>query len=157
MAFVLVGLYLMWITPLRLSWALRLAQPPPAVRWALRVWGVQIALPHFRARRRLPRSGLSLGALAPALRLLKRAVRIQRLEIHVLAGGDAAAAAVVTGLLRAADGLVPRVRIRCAPAWGRAGALRAKCILDARLGTLWTAALLGAFLLRRARKKEEGP
>lgn len=157
MAVLLIALYLVWITPLRLSSGLRLIAPGRRVRLRLQVWGVGVPLrlpAHRKKKRRLPGPSALRQAL-PALKLLLRGLHVRRLEVAVRAGGDAAAAAVLTGLLRTLNGLWPRARLRCDPAFGGESALRARCILDARLGTIGTAALLGAFLLWRARKKEE--
>ena len=74
---------------------------------------------------------------------LRRAVQVTRLEAAVrLGGGDAAALALLTGLLRAVGGLLPGLRLRCVPVLGGKSGLRAVCIAEARLGILCTAWLM---------------
>ena len=142
MAGLLIAAYCIWIAPLRLVWAL--AWPGGGSRTVLRVWG--IALPFRRRRRKGKRGGPGLRALLPLLRY----VRVRRLEIALNPGGDAAAAALAAGLLRALAGAFPGIPLRCGPAFGGPGGVRVLCILEARLGMIGTAALL------RRRRKEAG-
>ncbi|MCR4885684.1 MAG: hypothetical protein K5919_02065 [Clostridiales bacterium] len=149
MALVLIVLYVIGITPLRLS--ARVQYPgagPPRV--CLRAWGVR--LPPGKK----PLAG-GIGGLRgklPALRAILKHVTVRRLEIRLRVGGDAARAALITGFVRGVAGLVPRAGIRCDPGFGETGALRAECILDARLGILLAAALAGRFARKARRKKE---
>ena len=149
MALVLIVLYVIGITPLRLS--ARFQYPgkgPPRV--CLRAWGVR--LPPGKK----PLAG-GLGGLRgglPALRAVLKHVTVRHLEVRLRVGGDAALAAVITGLVRGIAGLLPRAGIRCDPGFGETGALRAKCILEARLGILLAAALAGRFARKARRKKE---
>ena len=149
MVWLMIVLYLIGITPLRLTALIRYPGDRPA-RVFLRAWGVR--LPPGKK----PLAG-GIGGLRgglPALRAILKHVTVRRLEIRLRVGGDAARAALITGFVRGVAGLVPRAGIRCDPGFGETGALRAECILDARLGILLAAALAGRFARKARRKKE---
>ena len=157
MAAVLTVLYILSITPLRLFGAV---DRPGRGGWAvLRIWGVPVRLDRMSAFKKPGGLRLSLPALrgaVPVLRLLNRGISVKRLDVDIRLGGwDAAHLAVLTGLIRGVGGLWPRARLRCRPAWGQPTALRGTCILETRLGILWTAALAGLIAQRRGRKREE--
>ena len=172
-------LYGLWITPLRLGVDLRVGETLPWAAWGVLVWGVPIRgqvglqrdgtgalqLASVPRRKRsfrpasdthiLRRFAAAIGRPGPGRRLLRRGTCLARLDVMVQAGGDAARAALLTGLIQAAAGCLPRVRLRCRTVYGGAGALRARCIVDVRLGILWTAALMGWLNRPRAGWKEE--
>lgn len=175
-------LFGLWITPLRLGAAVRLGDALPRAAWGVMVWGVPIrgriglkrdAGGRLRLTSASPGRGRRLPMLrrpavwagrrfaaacsrpGPGRRLLKRGARLVLLDAEVRLGGDAARAAVLTGLVRAAAALLPRARLHCFPVPGGRSALRARCIVDVRLGTLWTAALMGWLIRPRAGRKEE--
>ncbi len=152
MAWLLIVCYTLWITPLRLLSALGDGKP----RFLLRIWGIGVHPPKRRRGLGIPGGAKALLPLLPAARWLIRHIRIRQVAVSVQAGGDAAAAALLTGFLRALGGLVPKAHIRCTPRFGDSGAWRAQCIADVRLGTIGTAALMGLWLLWRARRKKGG-
>ena len=150
MAAVLIALYLIGITPLRLTALIRYPGDRPA-RVFLRAWGFRLPT---GGGMRLSGGSAGLREALPVLRDLLRHSTLRRLEIRIRVGGDAARAALITGYLRALDAAVPRAQISCVPAFGEKGTLRAGCILDARLGILLAAALAGR-LQRKARRNKE--
>ena len=84
--------------------------------------------------------------------LLKRGVRVLRAEAACEIGfQDAAAAALLTGLVRAVSGFVPVLKLTARP--GPRFALAAKCIAESRLGILWAAYALR--LWGRGRKEDK--
>lgn len=150
MVWLMIVLYLIGITPLRLTALIRYPGDRPA-RVFLRAWGFRLPT---GGGMRLSGGSAGLREALPVLRGLLRHSTLRRLEIRVRVGGDAALAAVITGLVRGIAGLLPRAGIRCDPGFGETGALRAKCILEARLGILLAAALAGRFARKARRKKE---
>ena len=179
----LLLIYCLWITPLRAGASLTLGPGMPRAAWGILAWGVgvrgglrlrrdprgRLRLETHRARRlwhvlhaprrRGSRDGMKrlAGRARRIKETLSRGVRLRCLEITVQAGGDAARAALITGALRALNAVWPRADIRCRPAFGAETAVRVRCIVETRLGTLWTAVLLGWFIHRRQGRKEEQP
>ena len=132
----------------------RNADGKPEIRFFFR--GRRLYPVRNRRPRELPRLLSLPKRLGPARTLLRRGVRLRALEIAARIGGqDAARVALLTGLIRALSPAAPIVRVRCEPAFGGGSALRARCIADARLGTLLAACLLGGISLLRAGRKEE--
>ena len=178
LAVFLIFLYLLLITPVRFGAA---AAWHGGVRAegaaAVLIWGVRVQagfrvfrdetgklrlFSDFRGRRHaagdpLPNALTLLKTLKRAnisSTLLKKGVRLRALSAEAEVGGmDAAAVALCTGLLRALDALLPGVRIQARPVFQGSGGLRARCIAEARLGTLMAIGALGLLSLRR--QKEE--
>ena len=150
MALFLIVLYLIGITPLRLT-AFFVHPGERPNRICLRAWGVR--LPKI-GKGRFSARGLRPGAILPVLRAAAGHIAVRRLELCVRVGGDAARAALITAFLRSLGPAFPRAQISCVPAFGEKGSLRAGCILDARLGILLAAALAGRFAQSARRKKE---
>ena len=182
MAVLLIGAYLLWITPLRAGAWVRFGGGRPRGELGVMVWGaalragvewkrdqdgrlgLQIA---FRGRwffltpgkkRKQADPGRVIRAFkgaAAARTLLRRTVILQRADITAAVGGESAArTARITGALRALGAAAPMVRVRCRPVFGGHSAAEARCIVETRLGTLITACLLGAISYRRAGRKE---
>ena len=181
MAWILAALYCLSITPLRLGADLSLHPSLPRAAWGLLIWGLRIggraewrpdaagrgdpaaALTEWLLRRqrkrgrRTPRMKRLRAVLLarPTRRLLQKSIRVRQLTVTLQIGGDAARAALLTGVVRAAAPLLPRARIRCRPAFGGKSALHARCIVETRLGTLMAAGLLGWLSCLWSGRKEE--
>ena len=167
-----VALFLLLIAPVKLGAAAGVGREGIRIRLGLMVWGLRwqgaIRLQQGRAvllirGRQVPLPPRKQGSppAASTLRHLffpdpaqsrRRGVRITRAELHLDVGSrDAAAAALLTGLLRAAACLIPGVRITARPRMGGLWAARALCIAESRLGILCVAYALAL----KAGKKEE--
>ncbi len=115
-----------------------------ALRLAVSAGNSQLSLP-----RRKRKAGTGIRLLGLMLKsngkksALRRAVRVEAMDVRVrLGGGDAAALALGTGLLRSLNGLLPALRVRCVPGLGARTEIAVRCIAEARLGILLTAWLL---------------
>ena len=180
----LIGLFLLGITPVRLGAAVALGQGRP--RWAVGVmlWGVRLQgqlTVKFRWMEGAPQAVLCLGKrqhiLKPRAGGGKRALALIRALLKTEAkrrapsgftrfslsgavrvgGEDAALVAQWTGALRALGGLLPGTEVACFPAFGGTWALRLRCIAETRLGILWAAALRTFVRTHRAGRKEDKP
>lgn len=182
MAWLLAALYCLVITPLRLGVDVSLRSSLPRAAYGALIWGVRIAgraqwqqdarghghLQATIAGRPLPlqkkkrgrRGSHWIKKLRPAVRArpIRRLIR-KNVQVHwavsLQIGGDAAWAALLTGLIRAIAPLIPRADIRCHPIFGGSSALHAQCIVETRLGTLIAAGLLGWLSCLWSGRKEE--
>ncbi len=176
----LIALYLLLITPLRLGVWLHCEGVSPGAAVGVRVWGAPgrwrltigrgengapALLINGRAVRKTPQSRRKrknarrvLYALLRADKargLLLRGVQVELLTLRVqLGGGNAAAVALAAGALRAALCRVRRGDVRVTPAFGGGSALRGVCIVSARLGMLLVCCAAGLLAYARAGKKE---
>lgn len=167
----LIVLFLLWITPVKAGLLLRAGEDGTQGEIGVMAWGIPLRFSLRRGRRGLeavfhgrpvalprPRGKSAAGPAALSLLLpgkaspLRRAVTVREAEIALQIGlRDAAAAALLTGLIRAAAGLLPGIRLRAVPCLGGGWALRARCIAEGRAGMLWTAYALSA---RRAKEEK---
>ena len=184
MAVFLIVLYLLFITPVGLGAAAAVGfggRPEGAA--AVSLWGVRLQInaaivrdgqgqcrliTTFRQKPRQALLGKKPAKLTRFLRvlrsaedtpkLLRRIIRLRDFSLHAdVAVQDAASVALLTALLRMADAFFGQaVHITANPVFSGRGGLRARCIVETRLGTLWTAALLGSGRLLLRRKKEAG-
>lgn len=183
-AWLLIGMYVLLITPLRLGAALRLGDADgPRGAAGVMLWGVTLqaqarAVRDGQGRLRLEttfRGRLLPGNQDPsgptqsivrilkALRraniartLLKKTVRLHSLTVDGYIGlEDAAATALCVGAFRALAAVIPGMRCRLSPRFGGKSRVSGLCIVDTRLGTLLAVCLLGAASLFLAGKKEE--
>lgn len=183
-AWLLIGMYVLLITPLRLGVALRLGEADgPRGAAGVMLWGVTLqaqarAVRDDQGRLRLEtsfRGKLLPGNRDPSgpaqgvVRVLKalkraniaRALLKKTVRLHILAVDgsigleDAAATALCVGTLRALAAIIPKMRCRLVPHFEGKSQVSALCIVDTRLGTLLAVCLLGAASLLLAGKKEE--
>ena len=178
MAVFLIVLYLLFITPVGLGAAAAVGSGGrPEGAAAVMLWGFRMQVnaaiekneqgqyqfvTTFRkkARRTQPKTQLFSRVLRSVYRshgLLRRVIRLRDLSLHADVGTmDAAAVALWTALLQSASAFTgDRVHITARPAYSRQGGLRVRCIVETRLGMLWTAGALGGRGLLTGRKKEE--
>lgn len=178
MAVFLILFYLVLITPVRFGAAVTWHGDSRAEGAAAAlVWGVRVQLglrlyrdeagrlrliSAFHGRQRRPGGSIrnlltllkALGRANISRALLKRGVQLTEFSVRAEVGGmDAAAVALCTGLLRALDALLPEAVINARPAFQGQGSFRARCIAEARLGTLIAIGTLGFLSLKR--QKEE--
>ena len=181
MRWMLLGLFLLLITPIRIGALARWAGHAPKLTVGVMVWGVR-AQTELRFRRdeagalrltagigkrtvplRLPgeNAGNGLKALALLLRSnadrarLRKAVRVRALDVFLQIGGENAAfIALAAGFLQALNPLLPQAHIVCRPSFGGETKAYLRCIAEARLGIL-LAAWLRWRKERRAGQKEE--
>lgn len=183
-AWLLIGIYVLLITPLRLGVALRFGETE-GLRGAagIMLWGITLqaqarAVRDAQGRLRLettfrgrmlpgsqdpsgPTQGIlrMLKALKRANRaraLLKKTVRLHALTLDGSIGlEDAAATALCVAALQALAAVIPGMRSRLAPRFDGKSLVSGLCIVDTRLGTLLAVCLLGAVSLALAGKKEE--
>ena len=188
MAWALIVLYLVAVTPLRAGVILHIgggqgiSGAAGVIIWGVRI-GLKIGLIRNAAGKRqlfigrrmplpgeapapapAPGAGEILGWLRAVKRanrgrtLVKNAVSLDDLQLDALVPGfGAASAAVFTGLLQAAGGLIPGLRVRARPAYQGVGAARVRCMISCRLGMLLAACALGTVSYLMERKKEEKP
>ena len=164
MAAVLTVLFLLWITPVKAGAAVRWDGKELRAELGLMIWGARLrgearlgggksewrllgrkaALP----RRRKPHPSAlrffrSLGRVYASHPWLKQGGRIERAEAEIGLGvKDAAAAALLCGLIRAAGGGSPRARIGACPRPDGKWSGRGLCIIEGRAGMLWLACAL---------------
>ena len=181
MRWMLLGLFLLLITPLRVGAAARWTGHAPTLTVGVTVWGVR-AQTEICFRRdeagallltagigkkaiplRLPgeNAGNGLKALALLLRsnadraMLRNAVRVSALDVFLQIGGqNAAFIALAAGFLQALNPLLPQANLVCRPSFGGETKAYLRCIAEARLGIL-LAAWLRWRKERRAGQKEE--
>ena len=177
MQWLAIVFFCLMITPLRFGAKVRLDASLHRAAWGVLIWGVrfhgEIALrrdeagvlrlaaspplptPIRRQTHPKRRFAFALRRSRPARYVLLRGSHIALLDVSVQIGGDAARAALLTGLVRAVGSRLPQARLRCVPRFGGASALDARCIVDVRLGTIGAAALTGWLNRPRAGRKEE--
>lgn len=137
-----------------LIWGLRLQGDILFRQGKTELWfrGRQVPIP--RRKKGRPSAAAILRHLFFPDRPLSRSlgVRVSRAEIRADIGSrDAAAAALLTGLLRAASRIIPGVHIDARPRMEGRWAVQALCIAESRLGILCVAYALAL----KAGKKEE--
>ncbi|MBR1583983.1 MAG: hypothetical protein IJ662_00400 [Clostridia bacterium] len=166
----LLILYALWITPVKAGATLRLGGGPIRGEIGIMIWGLTVQgrygmtdgqfhlwighkLLPTRKDRRVPKLPL-LRHFFRSGPLGIRPVTLQALEIQVDVGAQSAAtAALLCGLLQAAGGVTPILRLQARPRPGQPSALRARCIAQGRLGILLSAYILAA----KAQKEEHHP
>ena len=181
MRWILMGLFLVLITPVRVGAVLRWAGHLPSLTIGLMIWGIQ-AQTEIRARRdeagallltaalgrrnmTLHPGGKNAGKGLKILGLLlksngdravfKKAVQVRALDAYLQIGGENAAfIAILTGFLQALNPLLPQANIVCRPSFHGSTKAYIRCIAEARLGIL-LAAWLRWRRTRRAGRKEE--
>ena len=177
MRWIILGLFLLLISPVRIGAALRWSGQLPTLVIGVMIWGVRVQtsihaerdpagtllLTAALGKRPLHFGGKnadgSLQALAALFRsgsgrtALHGVVQVRKVELYLQIGGENAAfAALFTGLLRALNPLFPHAAIHCHPSFNGQTKVYARCIAETRLGIL-----LAAWLRRRRRhgQKEE--
>lgn len=178
-------MYLVLITPIRLGLQLEWEQGRlPRGRIGVLIWGAAIQRQFFGIRdengtlrietdfpvRKSPANSQGAGDFARAIirafktlkranvarGLLKKSIRLDRLDIRAHIGlEDAAATAMLSGALRAAGIFWRRGEWAIIPCFGQGNALYGRCILESRLGMIAMAGLLGLISDRLTEKKEE--
>jgi len=174
-SFSLIFLYLLLITPLCAGISAAIAPEKGSGRAALMIWGIRIQHPFSLARDEQGRLQLSpilprpksrkgpgiiqgLRRMPLARRLIRHGIHIPMLEGEVHVGvDDAAATALLCGLLSACAGCIPHARLNIRPVFGGGWSLQGKCIARMRLGTLLAVCLLVVWGRRQARSKEARP
>ncbi|MBQ7655337.1 MAG: hypothetical protein IJS41_02400 [Clostridia bacterium] len=180
MRWILLGLFLLLIAPVRIGAALRWEHNKPALTVGVMVWGVRFQTV-IEARRdtagtlllnaavggktlTLRPGGENAGKGIKALGLLlksnsdraafRKLIQLQALDAYLQIGGqNAAFIALITGFLQALNPLLPRARIICRPSFNGDTKAYIRCIAGARLGILLAAWL--RLRRRRAGQKEE--
>ena len=174
MAWVLVGIYLLGITPLRLGLHLALGNGQCQLTMGLLVWGKAFRLQAALARGANGRPGRilrwqgkalspsrkasastkglfgavrALGQAKAARTLLRRSVRLLRIRAAAK-GENAAHVALAAAALRA-------LGVPCVPRFGGKSALALTVMWECRLGPVLLAGALAAIRDKRAGKKEE--
>lgn len=176
MAWIMMAFFVLLITPVSVGIVFRWESDAPRGTVGVMVWGLRVQASILLGRnaegkllltaafrdKKLPlphrkeRKGKGIKMLSLMLKsdrktnILRKAVRVNALDVSVRLGGqDAAALALGTGFFRSLNPLLPFLRLRCVPALGEKTALYARCIAEARLGILLT-----AWILVFGRKKE---
>ena len=169
MAWVGLGLFLLFIAPVRAGIRVQWDENGQRGAAGVMVWGIQeqadfsltrsaagalrltaafrgksLPLPRMKNR---PALGMKLLGLLLKSNgkeaALRKLVRVNTLSVALrLGGADAAALALSAGALRAISGAMPFLRFQCVPSLNGKTALRAVCIAEARLGILLVAWLL---------------
>lgn len=179
MRWILLGLFLLFIAPIRIGAALRWTGGAPSLSVGVMIWGIRaqtsiraerdtagkLLLTAAVGNRKLPlhpdrnNAGSGLKALALLLKsntdraAMRRLVQVRRLDVFLQIGGENAAfIALATGFLQALNPLLPQADIRCRPSFHGQTKVYARCIAEARLGILCVAWL--RWRRRRAGQKE---
>lgn len=179
----LIFLYLFLITPLHLGalFSLESGQAPRGVIGIL-IWGIPLHFPfslnrdesgalHLESDRKHkksahPEKNLSRGiAVLKAFQKADKAKALLFRSLHFSRGDifwqlhleNAAETALLCALFQFLSALFPAVHLRMQPAFQGKTALRARCMIECRLGMLSLTALLGFISYRLAAKKEEKP
>ena len=181
MRWILLGLFLILITPVQVGAALRWTGHIPCLTVGVMIWGVRAQM-EIHARRDTAgtllltatmgkrsltlhpggkNAGNGLKALGLMLKsngdkaMLKKAVQVRALDAYLQIGGENAAfIAILTGFLQALNPLLPQANIVCRPSFHGSTKAYIRCIAEARLGIL-LAAWLRWRRTRRAGRKEE--
>lgn len=176
MAAVLIALFLLWITPVKAGVILRGDGKSVEIRLGIMVWGLrltgraiigpgmrrlsllgrQVPFPKRREKRPPMLSWiLSLRRVMRRHPWLRQGARMRKAEIQLELGlRDAAAAALLTGLIRALSGVVQGLVIRARPRLDGQWRVYAACIIEGRAGMIGLACALARL---SNRKKEEKP
>ena len=124
----LILLFAVLITPVKAGVVLSADPGTVRGRFGLLVWGWRLQKDFSWQQDKPPRLPVRRkgGSVLPALRLLQKAVRAGWIRLHgavrVNVGmNDAAAAALLTGLLRILGGAVPGLRLSASPRLGQPG------------------------------------
>ena len=181
MRWILLGLFLLFIAPIRIGAALRWTGGAPLLNVGVMIWGIRaqtsiraerdttgaLLLTAAVGNRKLPlrpdrkNAGNGLKALALLVKsntkraALKKLVRVRTLDVFLQIGGENAAfIALATGFLQALSPLAPKAKIVCRPSFHDNTKAYLRCIAEARLGIL-LAAWLRWRRTQQASQKEE--
>lgn len=176
MAAVLIALFFLWITPVKAGVILRGDGRGADIRLGITIWGVrltglasvgpgmrrlsllgwQVPFPKRREKRLAVVPWiLSLRRVMRRHPWLRQGARMRKAEIQLELGlRDAAAAALLTGLMRALSGVVQGLVIRARPRLDGQWRVYAACIIEGRAGMIGLACALARL---SNRKKEEKP
>ena len=176
MAWIGIGVFLLFIAPVRAGVLLRWEEGRLTGAVGLTLWGVRAQVRLFTQRDAQGRMGLQAalgrhllplslprgkkGAFPARMLLSARngpwqwAVKRECFRVDVRFGcRDAAMTALLAGFLQALNGALPQAVIRCRPAFQGSAAVQVRYTARTRLGMLWGAYLL--WRLRRRNEKEE--
>ena len=181
MRWILLGLFLILITPVQVGAALRWTGHMPSLTVGVMIWGIRAQM-EIHARRDTAgtllltatmgkrsltlrpggkNAGNGLKALGLLLKsngdkaMLKKAVQVRALDAYLQIGGENAAfIAILTGFLQALNPLLPQANIVCRPSFHGSTKAYIRCIAEARLGIL-LAAWLRWRRTQQASQKEE--
>ncbi len=180
MRWILLGLFLLLISPIRIGAALRWTGGAPLLNVGVMIWGVRaqtsiraerdttgaLLLTAAVGKRTFPlhpdrkNAGNGLKALALLLKsntdraAMRRLVQVRALDVFLQIGGENAAfIALAAGFLQALNPLLPQANIVCRPSFHGDTKALVRCIAEARLGILCVAWL--RWRRQRAGQKEE--
>ena len=181
MRWILLGIFLLAIAPIRAGAVLRLERKQPSLTLGVMIWGIRfqtliearrdaagaLLLTANLGKRALPlrpasgNAGKEIKALGLLLKsnadraALRKMIQVQALDVYVQIGGqNAAFTALAAGILRALNPLLPTARIACRPSFHGETKALVRCIAGARLGILCLAWLRWRGRQRDSRKEE---